>query len=240
MTIRAVCFDATGTLIEPWESVGTVYARAALAQGIKLPAWRLDDAFVRVLRGSPPLAGAGVCGASRAEREAAELAWWLERVRQVFQATDSTVEFPDPKGFARALFETWRGADVWRVRAGARELLAVLEAAGLRLGLASHFDHRLPEILESLDLLRFFEILEIPSRHGRAKPDRAVFEAVAEALGASLDELAYVGDDAPEVLAAIEALGLRIFDVHALPDLGAVAIALGAVPHDAARRESGA
>lgn len=232
MTIRAVCFDATGTLIEPRESVGAVYARAALAQGIKLPAWRLDDAFVRVMRGSPPLAGAGVRGASRAEREASELTWWLERVRQIFQATDSTVEFPDPKAFARSLFETWRGAEVWRVRPGARELLAALRAGGWRLGLASNFDHRLPEILEGLDLVHFFEIIEIPSRHGRAKPDRAVFDAVADALGARLDELAYVGDDAPEVLAAIAALGLRIFDVRDLPDLGAVAIALGAEPRE--------
>ena len=227
MTIRAVCFDATGTLIEPRESVGTVYARAALAEGIKLPAWRLDDAFARVLRGSPPLAGAGVRGASRAEREAAELAWWIERVRQVFQATDSTVEFRDPKAFARSLFETWRRPDCWQVRAGARELLTALRAGGLGLGLASHFDHRLPEILEGLDLIEFFEIVEIPSRHGRAKPERAVFEAVAAALKAPLEALAYVGDDAPETLAAIGALGLRIFDVRALPDLTAVAAALG-------------
>lgn len=225
--IRAVCFDATGTLIEPRESVGTVYARAALAEGIKLPAWRLDDAFQRVMRSAPPLAEAGMRGATRAEREAAELAWWIERVRQVFQATDSTVEFADPKAFARGLFETWRRPECWRVRPGAHALLTTLRAAGLRLGLASHFDHRLPDILEGLDLTRFFEIVEIPSRHGLSKPGRALFEALAAALDARLDQLAYVGDDAPETLAAIGALGLRIFDVRSLPDLAAVAAALG-------------
>ncbi|MEZ4279233.1 MAG: HAD-IA family hydrolase [Myxococcota bacterium] len=226
MTIRAVVFDATGTLIEPRESVGTVYARAALAEGIRLPAWRLDDAFVRVLRASPPLAAAAASGVNAAERAAAETAWWIDRVRQVFQATDSTVEFRAPKAFALSLFETYRRPESWRERPGARALLEALSRAGLRLGLASNFDHRLPEILEGLDLIGFFDAVEIPSRRGRAKPDRAVFEALGEALSAGLDELAYVGDDTPEVLAAIAALGVRIFDVRALTDLGEVASAL--------------
>lgn len=222
MTIRAVCFDATGTLIEVAESVGTVYSRAALAQGVTLAAWRLDDAFARVMRHPPSLAAASTTGASRAEREAAEIAWWNDRVRQTFQATDSTVEFPDPKAFARSLFESFRCKEAWRVRPGARELLSVLRADGFALGLASNFDHRLLQILEDLALIDFFGALEIPSLQGRAKPDRAVFEALATGLGARLEELAYVGDDTPETLAAIGRLGLRVFDVRqhaALPEL---------------------
>lgn len=222
MTIRAVCFDATGTLIEIAESVGTVYSRAARAVGVKLPAWRLDDAFKRVLRHGPPLASAGVSGASRAEREAAEFEWWCERVRQTFQATDSTVEFADPKAFARSLFEHYRRAEAWRERPGARALLEALRAEGLGLGLASNFDHRLPEIIQDLGLIEFFSAFEIPSLHGRAKPSASVFEALAQALGARVDELAFVGDDPPEVLAAIRALGLRVIDVRevaALPDI---------------------
>ncbi len=232
MTIRAVVFDATGTLIEPRESVGTVYARAALAEGVRLPAWRLDDAFVRVLRSSPPLAAAAATGANADERAAAETAWWIERVRQVFQATDSTVQFRDPKAFALSLFETYRRAETWRERPGARRLLEQLAGAGLRLALASNFDHRLPEILKDLGLYRFFESIEIPSRSGRAKPDRTVFESLGRALALGLDELAYVGDDAPEALAAIAALGLTTIDIRALADLEAVAERLGVARSD--------
>ena len=227
MTIRGVVFDATGTLIEPRESVGTVYARAALAEGIRLPAWRLDDAFVRVLRSSPPLAAAGAAGTSAEARVAAETAWWIERVRQIFQATDSTVAFRDPKDFALSLFEIYRRAESWRERPGARRLLERLAGAGLRLGLASNFDHRLPQILEELDLSRFFEAIEIPSQCGRAKPDRAVFESLGRALAARLDERACGGEDAPEALAAIAALGLRIFDARDFADLESIAERLG-------------
>jgi len=223
MTIRAVCFDATGTLIEVAESVGTVYHRAALEHGVKLAAWRLDDAFARVLRHPPSLAEASVSGASRAQREAAEIAWWTNRVRQTFQATDSTVEFADPKSLARSLFELYRRPESWRVRSGAHELLAALRQAGLRLGLASNFDHRLLDILKGLDLIGFFEQIEIPSLHGYAKPDPRVFEALASALGARPEDLAYVGDDAPEVLAAIGRLGLRVFDVRSVTNLSDLA-----------------
>lgn len=223
MTIHAVCFDATGTLIEIAESVGTVYQRAALAQGVKLAAWRLDDAFARVLSHPPSLAEASASGANREQREAAEIAWWSDRVRQTFQATDSTVEFADPKAFARSLFELYRRPESWRVRSGARELLAALRQAGLRLGLASNFDHRLPEILKGLDLIGFFEQVAIPSLSGFAKPDPRVFETLAGTLGTRLEEIAYVGDDAPPVLEAIARLGLRVFDVRSVTNLADLA-----------------
>ena len=223
MAIRAVCFDATGTLIELRESVGTVYSRAARDVGVALPAWRLDDAFARVRRRAPPLALASASGTTRAEREAAELEWWSERVRQTFQATDSTVQFADPKGFARTLFESYRSADAWRLRPGAVALLTRLRAGGLRLAVVSQFDHRLPDILEVMDLKGFFDRVSIPIDGLGTKPERALFEALAVPLGARLDELAYVGDDAPEVLAAIAGLGLRVFDVRDLPDLAALA-----------------
>lgn len=219
MTIRGVCFDATGTLFETRESVGTVYSRAAAAAGVKLPAWRLDDAFRRVLQHGPGPGEAAPNAATRAEREAAERAWWRDRVRQTFQATDSTVRFADPEALFTTLFDHYRHAEAWQLRPGVLPLLEHLRRDGYRLGLASNFDHRLPEILEGLGLIDFFDARSIPSKSGRIKPERGVFEALAEALALPLEELAYVGDDAPATLAAIAAHGLRVFDVRTLPDL---------------------
>jgi putative hydrolase of the HAD superfamily len=230
VTVRGVCFDATGTLIETRESVGAVYSRAAAAVGVKLPAWRLDDAFRRILRHGPSLASVAIRGATRGEREAAEIEWWRDRVRQTFQATDSTVRFADPGALFETLFDHYRHAEAWRIRPGAREALARVADEGFALGLASNFDHRLPKILEELDLARFFSVSVLPSQNGCAKPDRAVFETLARGLGCALEELAYVGDDAPEALAAIAALGLRVIDVRMLSDLAPLADHLKTVP----------
>ncbi len=210
-TTPTICFDATGTLIETTQSVGETYRRFALEAGVDLPAWRLDDAFRRILRHAP---ARGLDGASFEERCAHEVDWWFERIRQTFQATDSTVRFDDFRAFAQALFDFYAGADAWRPRPGIPELLARLRDRGSRLFVVSNFDHRLPQILEAIDLKQFFDDILIPSRAARAKPDRALFEAVGTAVGLPLEALLYVGDDAPEILAEIAAHGLRVLDVR--------------------------
>lgn len=215
--IEAVCFDATGTLFALRETVGTTYARHARAVGIALPAWRLDDAFARVLRHGPSLSEAVVAlgvDASRGAREATERAWWQDRVRQTFQATDSTVRFPDPDAFFAGLFSFYSGAEAWQIRPGIQALLERLQRRGLPLGVLSHFDHRLLDLLESLGLKAFFRSIEIPCQRGLAKPDRRACEALATALGCPLERLAYVGDDAPATLEALTAHGLATFDVR--------------------------
>ena len=213
---RGVLFDATGTLIEPTAPVGEVYRRVALDHGVDLPAWRLDDAFRRVMRRAPPR---GTRGESAAARRQAEIAWWHDVIRQTFQATDSTARFDDFPAFADALFDAYRGAEAWRARPGVPACLAGLAAASLPMAVVSNFDHRLGEILEALDLKEFFDAIITPSEHGFTKPDGRPFQAAAEALALPLGALVYVGDDPPERLAEIAALGLAaVLDVRAHPD----------------------
>ena len=202
-----VLFDATGTLIETAAPVGEVYRRVALEFEIDLPAWRLDDAFRRVLQHAPER---GLEGSTEAERRAADFDWWAERIRHTFQATDSTVRFADPGAFARALFDAYRAPDAWRLRSGIRALLDRLLSREVPMGVVSNFDHRLPEILEALDLNQFFISIEVPSHCGVTKPGAGIFEAAAATLDRTLSELVYVGDDAPTVLDAIRRLGLRV------------------------------
>ena len=52
--IRAVLFDAHGTLIELAEPLGETYARIAAAHGVRVSAWRIGDAFRRVLAAAEP------------------------------------------------------------------------------------------------------------------------------------------------------------------------------------------
>ena len=219
MKLSAVCFDATGTLIEIAESVGEVYHRVALEYGVDLPAWRLEDAFRRILRRAP---ARGIAGDSVDERRDGEIKWWFERIRETFQATDSTARFQDFQAFADALFETYRAPGAWQLRPGTLEMLTELRSRGLRMVVVSNFDHRLLKILELLDISSFFDTVIIPSKIGRAKPDRAVFEAVAESLSLplnALDSLLYVGDDPKETLRAIEEFGLQVIDIHQIEDL---------------------
>lgn len=235
MTRPGLCLDAMGTLIEMTRPVGEVYHDVARAFGVDLPAWRLEDAFQRVLRRAPPREA---LGSTRAERCDRELEWWSERVRQTFQATDSTARFEDLPGFARALFDTYRQASLWRARPEVVPTLRRLHREGMPMAVLSNFDHRLPEILESIGLITFFEDVLIPSECGLHKPSSALFELASDRLGVPLEALVYVGDDSPEILAAISDLGVRVIDVDQLagfarlPDRIALPATLPAEPPD--------
>lgn len=230
VTRNPICFDATGTLIELNEEVGEMYRRVALDHGVDLPAWRLEDAHRRVLKRAP---ARGVEGETIPSRRRAETDWWFERIRETFQATDSTARFEDFQSFAKALFETYRRPDAWRLRSGVVETLTWLRDQEWPMAIVSNFDHRLPNLLEGLDIAGYFLIISIPSESGSAKPARAVFEFVATTLACPVEALFYVGDDAKDVLEAIAEHGLRVFDIRDLENLEALPalVATAAILH---------
>jgi putative hydrolase of the HAD superfamily len=207
----AIVFDATGTLIQAAEPVGEVYHRIALQHGVDLPAWRIQDAFRRVLRHAPTR---GVEGDGIAGRRAQEIQWWVERIRQTFQATDSTARFDDFPRFAQALFDAYRAPGAWHVCPGIHGVLQSLRDRVIPLGVISNFDHRLPDILEGLGIIDFFDFIEIPSTSGRIKPDARLFASAAGRFDRPLSGLTYVGDDPPERLARIAAQGVRVVDIR--------------------------
>ncbi|MGH0034848.1 MAG: HAD-IA family hydrolase [Myxococcota bacterium] len=205
MTPRGVLVDAAGCLIHPREPVGATYARAARRQGVDLPAWRVDDAFRRVVARAEPMVFPDVPPAARPERERA---WWRGVVRSTFLAVDSTVRFPDAEALFAGLFEHFAGGGAWSLAPGARQALATLRADGLALGVASNFDHRLPDILEELEMAILFDSITIPSTCGFAKPDPAFFRAATSALGTAPGETLHLGNDPERDVAAARAAGL--------------------------------
>ncbi|MFP6654308.1 MAG: HAD family hydrolase [Myxococcota bacterium] len=219
MRLTGVCFDATGTLIETTENVGEVYHRVAFEFGIDLPAWRLEEAFGRILQQAPARGGTGD---SFAARQTNETQWWFARIRETFQATDSTARFEDFQGFAQTLFDDYRSAGAWRLRRGAEPMLRELRRRGYALAIVSNFDYRLPKILEGLEIASLFEAIVIPSSVGQAKPHRALFTAAAQSMRLpkeDLASLAYLGDDSRATLRAIAELGLTVIDANQIKDL---------------------
>lgn len=217
--IRAVLFDAAGTLIHLREPVGETYARFAGAHGMALPAAALQSAFPRALRAMPPMVFPGLDPGQTRERERA---WWRAVVRAVFEAAGAGALGADfDRCFAR-LFAHFAGPGAWRSAAGAVELLAALRARGLRTGVVSNFDHRLPALLEALALAPQLEVIVLPGEAGAAKPDRRIFAYALTRLGIDAGEAVYVGDDAQDDVLGSEGAGLRAIDVTALPGLHSV------------------
>ena len=223
--IDGVLFDATGTLFDTAESVGTVYGRAAEAHGIFLPAWRLDDAFNRIVASAPPRVFPD-CDASRAAQ--LEQDWWRKVVRSTFLAADSTVVFPDPKAFYDSLFDAYKEAGAWKLRTGAANGLRELKRRGIATGVVSNFDQRLPVILQALEVADFLDIVITPAVCGFEKPDPGIFKAALLALGTEASATLFVGDHPEKDRSAAERVGMRSLDPDVLESLQDIATHIGA------------
>jgi putative hydrolase of the HAD superfamily len=214
--IRAVLFDAVGTLIHLREPVGEIYARFAREQGIQLRPDVAQAAFARVIRTMPPMAFPGCDAHTLRDRERD---WWRTVVRSVFEAAGVTAPAAAFAACFDRLFSHFAGAGAWRAGDGAAEMLERLRGRGLRTGIVSNFDHRLPAVLEALALAPLFDLVVLPGDVGAAKPDARIFVHALQRLGLRPEEAVYVGDDADDDIAAAERAGLRAIDAAALPDL---------------------
>lgn len=207
--LRGVLFDATGTLFALREPVGDVYARAARARGVEIAPWRLEDAFARILRGRPAMLFPDV---TDGEIAAHERGWWREAVRQTFRAADSSVRFDDFNTLFESLFRHFESDRAWQLRPGIPAALRELRGRGLRLGIVSNFDHRLPRILEALEIDGFFDCVVRPGTCRAAKPDPRIFEAALRALEMRAEAAAYVGNDPALDLESARRAGLAAVD----------------------------
>jgi len=216
VSLRAVLFDAAGTLFDPREPVGETYARVLAEHGAVIPAWRLEDAFARVRRRAPAML---FPDADPAMWPALEREWWWSRLRETVRAADSEAQVRAFDDCFERLFAHFAHADAWRVRSGAVAALAALRAAGLRTAVVSDFDHRLDTLLDELGLAAHLDCVVRAAHAGAAKPDARIFRVALARLETAAEQALFVGDDPERDLAGARAVGMEALDVNELATL---------------------
>lgn len=227
--VRAVLFDATGTLLLFRESVGETYRSFALEFGVDLPATRIAEAFRRILAHADPML---FPGEPRECRPSLEREWWARLVRATFRAADSTARFSDFDACFDRLWSHYGGGAAWRLAPGSRDALEALRARGVPMAIVSNFDHRLPAILRALEIDRYFERITTPAEAGFGKPDRRIFEAALRGLGDPSRRAVYVGDRAIEDVAGARGAGLLPIQVSSLATLAELPARIEAIEQE--------
>jgi putative hydrolase of the HAD superfamily len=198
--IRAVFFDAVGTLIHPHPSPGEVYALVGRRWGSRLPL----DAIVPRFR----------LAFAREDEIDREAGWRTSEAREIerWRRIVGTVldDVTDPEGCFQELREHFARPEVWRCESGVETVFAALAARGLVVGVASNFDGRLRRVLAGLPPLRSVWRLVISSEMGWRKPAPEFFSGLCRVTGLAGDEILMVGDDPVNDGAGAEAAGLRI------------------------------
>lgn len=202
--MKAIFFDAAGTLIHLPESVGHHYALVGQRIGLALDAAALDRAFAACWKQMP--ARPAIDG----PREDDDKGWWLEMVDQVIdQAAPRTSEL-DRDAFFEVAYSHFAEAGVWELYP---DVIEVLETLRPRFGLAviSNFDGRLRMILEHLGVSQFFSHVFLSSELGADKPDPLIYQRALKLSGFAPDEALHVGDDPARDWQGAEAAGLSVF-----------------------------
>jgi dihydrofolate synthase/folylpolyglutamate synthase len=191
-SIRAVTFDVGGTLIEPWPSVGRVYAQIAERHGVVVPAEQLDRQFAAAWKAKKNF-GYGMSD-------------WSNLVNRTFEGLAGA---PPGDALFSDLYAHFATAAPWRVFDDVLPCLRRLKGRGLKLGIISNWDERLRPLLRALELDKYFDTVIVSGEVGRHKPDARVFETAAMQLGAPPETVLHVGDSATEDFQGARKAGLR-------------------------------
>ncbi|HKY31307.1 MAG TPA: HAD-IA family hydrolase [Candidatus Polarisedimenticolia bacterium] len=204
MTVEAVFFDVGGTLVEVSPSIGHVYAAACAARGaaVEAPALQraFDAAWVALSAEVPP-------GRDRyALFDGGERGWWERVCGHAFDACGVPAGRRPPVDELRDAFAR---PEAWRIYPEVREVLDRLRGLGLRLGVISNWDSRLPALLDVLGLTGWFESLVYSAAAGYEKPHAAIFGAALASLGVDPSRAVHIGDRLEEDYSGARAVGMR-------------------------------
>ncbi|HKY10053.1 MAG TPA: HAD-IA family hydrolase [Candidatus Binatia bacterium] len=203
MTIKAIFFDAAGTLMKPNRSVGESYAAFAAAYGVNLAPAELSRRFRVCFGNAPRLA---FPGASAEALVNLERGWWKRLVAEIFEPCGPFEKFDD---LFDELFAYYASPGAWSLYPEVLETLAALQSLELRSSVISNFDSRLVRILDGLGVGDFFDQIFVSTRVGYAKPDPQIFQAALRHHGLAPEESLHIGDSEINDLRGANNAGLR-------------------------------
>jgi len=200
--LKAIFFDAAGTLFEAREPVGRTYARIAREYGLDAPEAAVIEGFRRAFAAAPVIAFGR--GHRAGELRALERGWWRAVVADSFAGLGV---FPNLDRCFEALFAYFADPAHWKADPSAVATLAGLKQAGFELGVISNFDFRLYGLLDGLGLRAYFDSITISSEAGYAKPRREIFDTALARHRTSAAEAMHVGDSLHHDFEPARALG---------------------------------
>lgn len=202
--IKAIFFDAAGTLFHLPRGVGYHYALVGDEIGLKLDSRELDRAFTVAWKAMPGRE------AVNGPRDNDDKDWWRQLVDLVLNQTAPSLGELDRDNFFEIAYEHFAEAGVWELYP---DVLEVLEKFSPRFQLAvvSNFDGRLRMILKYLGVSKFFKHVFLSSELGADKPDPEIFRRALNLIHLNPNEVLHVGDDPERDWKAATTAGLSIF-----------------------------
>jgi putative hydrolase of the HAD superfamily len=197
--IRAIFFDAVGTLIHPDPAPAVVYAEVGRRFGSRYTVEAIQGRFGSAFEREEAADRAGNLRTSE-ERERRR---WRNIVGSVLD------DVTDAESCFQELYEHFARPQAWRLEPDAAALIQQLAGRGYCLGLASNYDRRLHAVAAGFPTLRLLPHVVISSEIGWRKPARQFFAVVCQTAAVPVNEILYVGDDPVNDYEGATAAGLH-------------------------------
>lgn len=196
--MKAVFFDAVGTVIFPSPTASTVYVQIAARHGLTLDPTTVRERLWTQFRVE--------------EDRDRELNWATSEARErerwrniVFAAVDGATDT-----LFEELYQHFAQPHAWVVPPTAAECIARLHARGIKVGMASNYDSRLERVVAGTPALSpMRDRLVISSLVGTRKPGEAFFADVIRTAGCDPADILFVGDDVENDFRGATAAGMR-------------------------------
>ena len=202
--LKAISFDAVGTLFYLTKTAGDHYAYVGREVGLDLDAQKLDRAFHAAWNQMPQRA------AIDGPREDDDKGWWHELVDVVLDQVPPSLSEFDRDNFFEIAYEHFAEAGVWELYPEVPRVLNELQPR-FQLAVISNFDGRLRLILEHLGISKFFTHVFVSSELGADKPDPEIYRRALKFIDLKPNEVLHVGDDPKRDWEAGSVAGLSIF-----------------------------
>lgn len=198
--VRAVFFDAVGTLLFPEPPAAEIYARVAARHGLAISVHEVRARFL---------------DAFRAEEEADRAAGWVTSEEREVQrwrriVADSLAGVRDFEACFDELFHHFACPDAWRLDPQTASVLDQLRVRGLQVGIGSNYDARLLSVVDGIpSLAPLRDRVVFSARVGCRKPSLRFFREVIRVAGSEPGEILFVGDDVENDFEGAKRAGLK-------------------------------
>ena len=180
--INIVTFDAAGTLLQPWPSVGAVYGKTARNMGINVDDYDIEIRFRNAF---------ATAESSNKIKYGNEKSFWKNIVEITFQpfANKENIE-----PLFESLWEAFATGKTWKLADHAIETISALQKKGIQAAILSNNDSRLRLVLQDLKIEDYFEHIFISSELGFEKPDIEIFRNVETTFALPSSSFLHLGD----------------------------------------------
>jgi len=202
---RAICFDAGNTLIDATTAPVEAYHRSAIKLGAESHSseqlWSVMGPKMRQLfEERAQLAGPS--------SDAIERQFWTELLEHIIEHFKPCHNL-SLAAWLSDLVDWFGSSKAWQPYKDTLPTLETLKNKGTRLALISNWDSSLENILNELQLSKYFEVIHISAQIGWRKPSPKIFEETLKALQLQPEEVCHVGDNIADDIYGAQNCGIE-------------------------------